>query len=114
MDNQYRKCAGAFIATIIGFGVLWGSINAILGTLMAENFPPSIRYTGASLGYQFSAAIFGGTAPLIAVYLMKVSGNQWWTLALFVICLTILGSVASFALPKFRKNSANDYTEDHA
>ena len=60
-----------YAATILGFGLLWGGVNAILGTLIAENFAPEIRYTGATLGYQLGAAIFGGTAPIIAASYLK-------------------------------------------
>ncbi len=85
-----------FVATILGFGILWGSVNAILGTLIAENFAPQVRYTGASLGYQLGAAIFGGTAPLIAVWLFEISGGQWWPIACYVIFCCLISVIASF------------------
>jgi metabolite-proton symporter len=85
-----------FVATVIGFGLLWGSVNAILGTLIAENFSPEIRYSGATLGYQVGAAIFGGTAPLIATALKEVSGGAWWPISVYVVVCAALGLVASF------------------
>ncbi|PTT22888.1 MFS transporter, partial [Microbacterium sp. HMWF026] len=88
--------AAIFAATIIGFGLLWGSVNAILGTLIAESFSPEIRYSGATLGYQLGAAIFGGTAPLIATALNQASGGESWPIALYVVFCASLGLVASF------------------
>lgn len=85
-----------FLATIIGFGLLWGSVNAILGTLIAESFSPEIRYSGATLGYQLGAAIFGGTAPLIATALKEVSGGAWWPISIYIIACAALGLIASF------------------
>lgn len=85
-----------FLATVIGFGLLWGSVNAILGTLIAESFSPEIRYSGATLGYQLGAAIFGGTAPLIATALNEATGGQWWPIALYIIFCASLGLIASF------------------
>jgi MFS family permease len=85
-----------FVATAIGFGLLWGSVNAILGTLIAESFSPEIRYSGATLGYQLGAAVFGGTAPLIATALQEASGGAWWPISLYVALCATLGLVASF------------------
>ncbi|MCR8670431.1 MFS transporter [Agrococcus sp. HG114] len=85
-----------FAATIFAFGILWGSVNAILGTLIAESFSPEVRYTGATLGYQVGAAVFGGTAPLIAAALLEASGGQWWPIAVYVAACAALSVIASF------------------
>lgn len=85
-----------FATTAVGFGLLWGSVNAILGTMIAESFSPEIRYSGATLGYQVGAAVFGGTAPLIATALMEWSGGEWWPISLYMIACAALGLVASF------------------
>lgn len=44
-----------------------------LAILSADLFPTQIRYTGVSMSLNISAAIFGGTAPLICVWLAKIS-----------------------------------------
>ncbi|NLZ58533.1 MAG: MHS family MFS transporter, partial [Corynebacterium sp.] len=89
-----------FVATVIGFGILWGSVNAILGTLIAENFAPEVRYTGASLGYQLGAAIFGGTAPIVAAWLFEISGGQWWPIAVYVTACCAISIIASFFIKR--------------
>lgn len=38
-------------------------------------FPTAQRYTGLSAGYNIAAALFGGTAPLLATLLIEWSGN---------------------------------------
>ena len=38
---------------------------------IAESFPGSLRYSGASLGYQLASITAGGPAPLIALYLYQ-------------------------------------------
>jgi MHS family proline/betaine transporter-like MFS transporter len=42
---------------------------------VATLFPTPQRYTGLSVGYNIGAALFGGTAPLMATLLIQWSGN---------------------------------------
>jgi MFS transporter, MHS family, proline/betaine transporter len=42
---------------------------------VTELFPTSQRYTGLSVGYNMGAALFGGTAPLVATFVIEWSGN---------------------------------------
>lgn len=41
---------------------------------LAEMFPTAVRYSALSIGYNVAVAAFGGTAPLLAVWLIKVTG----------------------------------------
>lgn len=43
---------------------------------MVELFNTEIRYTGLSLGFNSGLAIFGGTCPLIATWLIEVTQNN--------------------------------------
>lgn len=43
---------------------------------MVESFNTDIRYTGLSFGFNVGLAIFGGTCPLIATWLIEITGNQ--------------------------------------
>ena len=42
----------------------------------AEIFPTRVRYTALSIGYNIAVAIFGGFAPFIATFLVRVTGNN--------------------------------------
>jgi MHS family proline/betaine transporter-like MFS transporter len=42
----------------------------------AELFPTRVRYTALSIGYNSAVAIFGGFAPFIATWLIKVTGSN--------------------------------------
>jgi MHS family proline/betaine transporter-like MFS transporter len=48
-----------------------GPFFAVVVTL----FPTAQRYTGLSAGYNIAAALFGGTAPLVATLLIEWTGN---------------------------------------
>lgn len=45
-------------------------------TVLVELFPTSVRFTSMSLAYNISAAIFGGTMPIIGFELLKISGDS--------------------------------------
>lgn len=61
---------------------------------VAELFPTSLRYTGLSIGYNIGAALFGGTAPLIATVLIEWSGNSLAPAFYLSLCATISLAVA--------------------
>ncbi len=59
--------AMAIVVSMIPHDMMYGPQAA----LIAESFTGRLRYSGASLGYQFSSLIAGGPAPLIASALMS-------------------------------------------
>jgi MHS family proline/betaine transporter-like MFS transporter len=44
-------------------------------TTAVEHLPTRVRYSGFALGYNAGAAIFGGTTPLLAAWLIHITGN---------------------------------------
>lgn len=83
------------IASVIGLGIIWTPITAVLGTLSAEIFDPEVRYTGVTLGYQAGAALAGGTAPLISSALMLKFDGSYVPVAIYFIitCLISLFTI---------------------
>lgn len=90
------------VATIIGLGIIWAPITAVLGTLYSEIFSTNVRYTGVTVGYQLGAALAGGTAPLIATYLLK-QYNTWVAVAIYLV-VTCLISLISILFVRETKN----------
>jgi len=64
---------------------------------LTEMFPHKVRVTAVSIGYNISFAIFGGTAPMVAVWLINRSGTDlafaWYiaagALVSFLVALTV-------------------------
>lgn len=83
-----------YAAVIIGLGVVWPPVTATLGTLMSEIFSTRVRYTGVTLGYQIGAALAGGTAPLIATWLLSRYDNAWGPIAIYLAVLAMISLVA--------------------
>lgn len=64
------------VAGQLGLTIILAFFFAPLMTAMIAQFPRSIRVTGYSLGYNIPLAIFGGTAPLVATYLIDKTHLQ--------------------------------------
>ncbi len=63
--------------------------------LFAELFTAEMRYTGASLGYQFAAVVGGGLAPFMMVLLLEVSGTSMAVSGyIMLLALVALASIA--------------------
>ncbi|MDP9900777.1 MFS transporter [Variovorax ginsengisoli] len=84
----------AALAVGVGLGVIWASYGAMIGTLLAEAFPPAIRYTGMSLGYQIGAALVGGPMPLIATALIAYFSGSYVPVVIFLGACALVSIVA--------------------
>jgi metabolite-proton symporter len=95
---QQGSVALLIIATVIGLGIIWAPITAVLGTMFSEIFDAKIRYTGISLGYQIGAALAGGTAPLVATALLVRFDNSYIPVAIYIIFTALISLVAIWAV----------------
>jgi MHS family proline/betaine transporter-like MFS transporter len=69
---------GALVAVIVAqvaFAVINGFIQGPTPVAMAAQFPAEIRYSAIGIGYNVTLAIFGGTAPLVATWLIRETGD---------------------------------------
>ncbi len=84
------------VAVGIGQGVMFG----VGATFMSELFETSVRYSGASMGFQIGAALSGGFSPIIAAGLLAGSGGQSWGISLYLIALAVITLVATISAPE--------------
>jgi MFS family permease len=97
-----------FAVAVLGGVVAMALQTGTQGTLFAELFPPEIRLSGASLGYQISA-IIGGFAPFVMVALINGDPANVWRVAVMIIVLAAV-SLACLALI-VRRNYHSTTTE---
>jgi metabolite-proton symporter len=86
-------------------GIANGVLFGIMGSFGPELFKTSVRYTGASLGYQLSAALGGGLTPLIATALVSWAGGSYWPAAAWLAGLAAVSLVAALIAPETRNRS---------
>ena len=87
------------ISTIIN-GLMYGPQAALFGEL----FPTSVRYSGASLGYQIGAAFGGGFAPLTATWILEVTHGTTW-IAVYIAGASLITICSVLAIGTRREMS---------
>jgi len=60
------------IVFAVGLAMVFGPF----GAMMVELFPAKIRMSAVSIGYNLGFAVFGGTAPFVATYLIDITGDK--------------------------------------
>lgn len=95
---ETRTVWGLTLATVIAMGVIWAPITATLGTLCSEIFATRVRYTGITMGYQIGAAVAGGSAPLIATWLLAKYDGDWHAVAYYLLFLVSVSLLAVFSV----------------
>src|SRR5262252_10801215 len=78
--------------------------------LIAEAFPPRLRYSGASIGYQLASIIAGGPAPFIATWLF-VTFNSTTPIGIYVVVCAIISITATALLPDYTNRDIS--SEEH-
>ena len=56
----------------LGLSMIFGPF----GAMMIELFPAKVRMSAVSIGYNIGFAVFGGTAPFVATYLIDITGDK--------------------------------------
>ena len=103
-----------FVAIILSFiphDMAYGPQAA----LIAECFPPRLRYSGSSLGFHLASIIAGGPAPLIATALLAWTGSALlaWTgsgysVALYVLLSCVISIAATIPLPDYTNRDISE------
>ena len=73
----------------------------------AELFATRVRSSGYSIGYNVSVAIFGGTAPYVATWLMDRTGNElapaYYVIAAAIVTLATVLTMRETAAQPLRQ-----------
>jgi MFS family permease len=81
------------LAGILGLMFLSGLTYGSVAALLAEMFPPNIRYSSMSIPYHFGTGYFGGFLPLISAYVVAETGDPyaglWYTWGVVAMALVV-------------------------
>lgn len=87
--NEMMILAGEF-----GMAILIATYISPIPVTLVEMFPRNIRVSAVSIGYNLAYAVFGGTVPMVAVWLIQKQHNDlafvWYIIGAAIISLLIV------------------------
>jgi metabolite-proton symporter len=86
----------AITVSLLPHDMMYGPQAAFI----AESFKGSLRYSGASLGYQLASVIAGGPAPLIATYLFARTHSEY-SIAAYILFCAVCSIVATLMMKDY-------------
>ncbi|MHA6195829.1 MFS transporter [Pseudomonas wadenswilerensis] len=93
-------------------GVILLAVGAVMSgvvtaALLSEVFPTRTRYTASAMTYNVAYTLFGGTAPLMATWLIGISGSSLAP-AFYLVVIALVALVGGLALPETSRISLHD------
>lgn len=93
----------AVLAQIFLGAILAGN-DGVLATFLSEMFPTSVRFTCFGLSFNLGNAIFGGTAPFIATFLILQTNNNFAP-AFYLMAAALIAFIALLKTKETANNS---------
>jgi MFS transporter, MHS family, shikimate and dehydroshikimate transport protein len=89
--------AGIIAASTLAWCFGHAATYAVLSSLIAEQFPTEVRYTGVAVSANLSALLFGATANFVAVWLVAWTGSVY-SVSAFAAVSGLVGFLSTLAL----------------
>ncbi|MFI5606629.1 MFS transporter [Amycolatopsis sp. NPDC051903] len=93
----------AVIVSLVAHAMQYGPEAALIG----ESFPTHLRYGGAGLGYQLASVFAGGPAPLLATWLLHLTGTPY-SVSIYIVLSAVVTILCVVALPDRSKANIED------
>jgi MHS family alpha-ketoglutarate permease-like MFS transporter len=104
--ERTQSVPAAFVLVMATLVIVTGytSINAII---KAEMFPADIRALGVALPFAIANAIFGGTAPSVALWMKQIGHENW-----FYLYISFLAACSLVAYVRMRETKTTSLIEE--
>lgn len=102
--------SGVLSRSLVGVALL--AVGAVLSgvvtaPLMSEVFATKTRYTASAITYNVAYTMFGGTAPLVATWLISTTGTNL-SPAYYLIAVSILAMIGGLSLRETSKTALEE------
>ncbi len=119
---QTKMSVIVVIAIVLSISLFHDWLYGPQAALISERFGTSLRYSGASLGYQLASVTAGGPAPIIATYLVANSKTiigptapSYTLIACFIIFMAVVSFISTALLREYSgRAAAQDVAEAEA
>ncbi len=119
---QTKMSVIVVIAIVLSISLFHDWLYGPQAALISERFGTSLRYSGASLGYQLASITAGGPAPIIATYLVANSKTiigptapSYTLIACFIIFMAVVSFISTALLREYSgRAAAQDVAEAEA
>ncbi|REG48850.1 putative MFS family arabinose efflux permease [Paraburkholderia sp. BL6669N2] len=92
-------------------GLVFSLASGTWASVLADQFPVQVRFSGIALAYNISVVAFSGFAPLLATMLIRVTGSlaapAWYVIGACTVAL-----LASYGLPTGRSGAGSPSKTD--
>jgi len=100
---------------LVILGIVLGAIphSMLYGpqaALIAEQFTPRMRYSGASIGYQLASIIAGGPAPLIATWLLATFATGT-AISWYIALCAVISFIATIFMTEYSRREIDEEYE---
>ncbi len=85
----------------IGFAIIMGCYMSVIPVTVSERFPRQVRVTATGLSFNVTYAIFGGTTPMVAAWLVSTTDDAM-SMAWYLIAAAIVSFVVAVAMRETR------------
>ena len=96
---MHQESVVAIMCGQFGMALFAGLVSGLVATTVAELFPLRIRVSACGIAYNISFALFGGTAPMVASWLVTVTGDAM-VIAWYIMIVAFFGLIATLTLPE--------------
>ncbi|WP_200864364.1 MULTISPECIES: MFS transporter [Amycolatopsis] len=93
------------VGMVVGINLFHDAMYGPQAAFFAEMFPAGVRYSGASMGYQFGSVLSGGLAPLIASSLLVANNGRPWLVVGYCLVLSVITGVCAYLAPETFRTS---------
>ena len=89
------------LAGQLGFAVVIACMSGASAVALVELLPYHVRSTGLAIGINAATALFGGTAPMVATWLVKRTADDF-SAVYYLLALTAVSLIAILSIPETR------------
>ena len=100
-DSFFLVC----LAIGLPFGILHSAVFGTMASLFSESFAPSVRYSGISFVYQFTAIFASGLTPLFATVLIGWADGEPWYLCAYFAIVGVLSASCTLWMRRMSRDS---------